>query len=111
MGTNNDLEAKKVEVLNEIKSQFDIIITLLAKSILNPNEIKSSITKGRQDPDKIVKSFNSCDGKTALTEIAKKCKIDQGNLSRSIDSWEKDGFIIKIEKGGKVLPKALILLK
>lgn len=111
MGTNNDFEAKKVEVLSEIKSQFDIIITLLARQILNPDVIKETISKGRKSPEKIISAFNSCDGKTNLSDIAKKYKIDSGNFSRDVEAWEKNGFMFKIEKAGKIFPKALILLK
>lgn len=111
MEKKNDIEREKVKTLKEIKFQFDIIINLLAQRILNPKEIKESITKKRKNPDRIIESFNSCDGETALTEIAKKCGIDPGNFSRDINSWERNGFLIKIIKKGIVYPKALIYLK
>lgn len=111
MEKKNDLESKKVEILGEIKYQFDVIITLLAQKILNTDEIKETISKGRKDPKKIINAFNSCDGKTIITDVAKKYKIDPGNFSRDVEAWEKSGYIIKIEKEGNVFPKALILLK
>jgi DNA-binding MarR family transcriptional regulator len=115
MAEKNDIEKKKVELLSEIKSQFDIIISLLAiqarGKTISAEEVKKTITKKRRDTKKIIKSFNSCNGKTTLSEIAKKHKIDQGAFSRAIDSWEKEGFLIKIEKKGNVFPKTLIYLK
>ena len=111
MEKKNDLEKEKVETLKEIKSQFDIIINLLARKVLDPEEVNKIITKGTTDKTRIVKCFNSCDGKTILTNIAKNCKINKGALSKHIDSWEKEGFLVKIDKKGKVFPKALILLK
>lgn len=109
MEKKNDIE--KVDTLKEIKFQFDIIINLLARKVLDPEEVSKIITKGTIDRTRIVKCFNSCDGKTMLTDIAKNCKIDKGTLSRHVDSWEKEGFLIKIDKKGKILPKALIYLR
>jgi Fic family protein len=111
MEKKNDLELKKLEILNEIKYQFDVIIALLAQEILNPDEIRETISKGRKDPKKIIDAFNSCDGKTSLSDVANKYKIDRGNFSRDVESWEKSGYMVKIEKKGKVFPKVIIILK
>lgn len=111
MEKKNDIEKEKVETLKEIKSQFDIVINLLAQKVLDSEEVKKNITKRKTDKARIVKCFNSCDGKTILTEIAKSCKINKGALSKQIDSWEKEGFLVKFNKKGRVFPKALIYLK
>ncbi len=111
MKKENDIEEEMVKVLREIKSQFDTILNLLAKKILDPEEVKKTIIKGKKNPEKIIKCYNSCNGETTLTDIAKNNKIDVSNISRHIDSWKKEGFLVKIEKGGKVFPKSLIYLK
>lgn len=111
MEKKDDIERQKVEILKEIKYQFDIIINLIAQKILNPKEIKETITKNRRDPEKFIEIFNSCNGETSLTEIATKFKINPGNFSRDITQWERNGFLIKITKKGIVYPKALIYLK
>lgn len=100
-----------IDVLKEIKLRYDIIISLLAKQVFKPEIIKESIIKKARDKKRILKCFNLCDGKMNLTDIAKKAKIDPGALSRRVDSWEKEGFIIKIEKEGNIYPKALLYLK
>jgi DNA-binding MarR family transcriptional regulator len=99
------------DVLREINLRFDAIISLFARLVLKAEEVKEIIQKGAKDKERIVRCFNLCDGKMNLTDIAKRAKLDQGALSRRIDSWEKEGFIIKIEKEGKVYPKALLYLK
>lgn len=114
MGEKNNLDEAKIETLREIKTQFEIIADLLAllvRKTLNPKEIKENITKGRKDKEQYINIFNSCDGETSLTEIARKHKIGKGNFSRDIDAWVKQGFLIKINKEGKVFPKALAHLK
>lgn len=104
-------DERLVESLKKICEQFDIIISLLARQVLDPEKIKNDIAKGSKDKDRIVRCFNLCDGKTPLTKIAKKGGIDQGGLSRQVDSWEKDGYVIKIRDGANVYPKALIQLR
>lgn len=97
-----------VEILTEIKFQYDIIISLLARKIFDAEKVREDITKGAKDKKRLVKCFNLCDGKTTLTDIAQTAKIDQGGLSRQVDSWEKDGYVIKMKIGQKTFPKALI---
>jgi hypothetical protein len=97
-----------VATLSKIKEQFDIIISLLARQVLDPEKVKENITKGSKDKDRLVKAFNLCDGKTTLTDIAKMAKMDPGGLSRQVDSWEKDGYVFKIKDAQKTFAKALI---
>jgi len=101
-------EESLVKTLNSIKDQFDIIISLLARQTLDQKEIKETITKGARDKKRLITCFNLCDGKTPLTEIAKAGKMDPGNLSRQVESWENDGYVFKIRDGQKTFPKALI---
>jgi hypothetical protein len=45
------------------------------------------------------KAFNLCDGRTALNAIAKKTRIDQGNLSRAASIWVENGVAFWIGDG------------
>lgn len=99
---------RTAEALSKIVERFDIIISLFARQVLDPEKVKERITKGARDKARTVKCFNLCDGKTSITDIAKAAKMDQGGVSRQVDSWEKDGFVFKIEDGQKTYPKALI---
>jgi DNA-binding MarR family transcriptional regulator len=99
-----------VVTMNKIKDQFDIIIGLLARQVLDPVKVKENITKGAKNKKRLIICFNLCDGKTSLTEISKRAKIDHGGLSRQVDSWEKDGYVFKLKDGKNILPKALIRL-
>ncbi len=101
-------DKKTIEALNKITERLDFIIKMLARRALDPKKVRETIIKGARDKDRIVKCFNLCDGKTSITDIAKAAKMDQGGLSRQIDSWEADGFVFKIEDGQKTYPKALI---
>jgi DNA-binding Lrp family transcriptional regulator len=52
--------------------------------------------------DKQVLAYNLCDGQTPQAEIAKKAKLDKGNLSRSIARWVEEGVVVRI--GPEELP-------
>jgi len=46
--------------------------------------------------DKQVLAYNLCDGQTPQAEIAKKAKLDKGNLSRSITRWVEAGIVVRV---------------
>lgn len=48
---------------------------------------------------KQVKAFNLADGTRSQNEIAKKAKIDQGNLSRTATRWVENGVAFWIGEG------------
>ncbi len=50
------------------------------------------------------KAFNLCDGRTTLNEIARKTKIDSGNLSRAVSNWVEHGVAFRIGDGKDALP-------
>lgn len=54
--------------------------------------------------DKQIRAFNLCNGNMALTEIARKTGLDQGNLSRAVDRWIKNGILFRYDEGNEVKP-------
>jgi hypothetical protein len=48
---------------------------------------------------KQIQAFNLCDGTLSQSEISKKTKVDQGNLSRTFDRWVKHGIAFWIGEG------------
>jgi hypothetical protein len=46
-----------------------------------------------------VKAFNLFDGTVTLRDVARKTKIDQGNLSRSAANWVENGVAFWIGQG------------
>jgi hypothetical protein len=45
------------------------------------------------------KAFNLCNGQSTLNDIAKKTRIDQGNLSRAVAHWVQHGIVFWIGDG------------
>ncbi len=48
---------------------------------------------------KQIKAFNLCDGTLNQSEIAKKSKLDKGNLSRTITRWRENGVLFVLGEG------------
>jgi len=100
-------------VLKSINCQFEIIAALLEANIRKTIDVEKAteiVIRKRKDKKKFIKAYNACNGKNSMTEIGKKFKIDQGNLSRAIDEWQQNGLLLKLENDGKVYPKALASL-
>lgn len=49
--------------------------------------------------DKQIQAFNLCDGSLSQSEVSKKAKIDQGQLSRTFTRWVENGIAFWIGEG------------
>ena len=49
--------------------------------------------------DKQIQAFNLCDGSLSQSEVSKKTKIDQGQLSRTFTRWVENGIAFWIGEG------------
>ena len=48
---------------------------------------------------KQIRAFNLCDGTLNQSEIAKKSKLNQGNLSRTFTRWRENGVLFVLGEG------------
>jgi hypothetical protein len=67
-----------------------------------PPEILYKIVAPTVGSNKQLLAYNLCDGETPQSEVAKKAKMDRGNLSRLIGKWIEVGIIIRV--GPDALP-------
>jgi predicted transcriptional regulator len=61
-----------------------------------PIERVLQIVAPREDSDKNFVAYNLCDGNTSQADIAKRAKLDKGNLSRALARWIEAGIVIRI---------------
>jgi len=54
------------------------------------------IVAPRENSSKNLVAYNSCDGNTPQTEIARKAKLDKGALSRLLSRWIDVGIMIRV---------------
>jgi len=71
------------------------ILHVMGRSVIPPDEIRAAVGKGKNR----VKAFNLFDGNNTLQEVARKTRIDQGNLSRAATSWVENGIVFWVGEG------------
>jgi len=90
--------------------QNEILISLLARSVLGADSIAGIVTSGKRDPAAYVKAYNALDGTIGVTEAAKLARVSQPNMTRVLKNWEGQGIIYNAGIAGRPLYKRLLVL-
>jgi len=94
------------EDTKKLIEQNEVIISLLSRLVIKPEEIRKIVTFKKQNPENYIKGYNLCDGKHTVTEIATVVGVKQPTLSPILIEWEEKEIIREIEKpGGKFYKK------
>lgn len=90
----------------KIIRQNEIMISLLGRIAFNKDEIQKIVISRKQNPEKYVEGYNTCDGNHSLSEIAKIVGVKAPTLSPILAEWEEIGIVREVEKsGGKFYKK------
>jgi len=73
------------------------LVHIVGRASMPTETVRQLIGKGKKQID----AFNLCDGTLSQGEISKKCKINQGNLSRTFDRWVKNGIAFWVGEGNE----------
>lgn len=90
--------------------QNEILISLLARSVLGADSIAGIVTSGKRDPAAYVKAYNALDGTIGVTEAAKLAGVSQPTMTVVLKSWEGQGIIYNVGDPGRPLYKRLLVL-
>ena len=71
------------------------LVHLIGRAAIAPDKVREVVGSGKKQ----LKAFNLCDGDHTLIEIAKKAKIDRGNLSRTASRWLRNGIVFWVGEG------------
>ena len=77
----------------KLERQNEVIIALLARSTLGVPAISKTVCSGKRSPQAYLKVYNSLDGDTGVTELAKIAKVTQPIMSVVLQSWETQGIV------------------
>jgi predicted transcriptional regulator len=80
----------------EINDFLQCALQLLGRAVIHPEKVITIIGEKKK---KQVRAFNLCDGILTVTEIAKKSRISQGNLSRTLSRWCESGIVFRMGEG------------
>jgi DNA-binding MarR family transcriptional regulator len=77
----------------KLERQNEVIIALLARSVLGVQAISQIVCAGKRNPEAYRKTYNALQGNTGVTEIAKLAGVSQPTMSVVLQSWEEQGII------------------
>ncbi len=71
-------------------------VQVIGRIAVPPEKVRKIIGESKK---KQLKAYNLCDGTRTLVKIAKKAKIDEGNLSRTVNRWLEHGIVFSVAEG------------
>lgn len=93
-----------------LERQNSAIIALLARSTFGTDAISRTVCGGKRNPKSYLKVYNTLDGATGVTELAKIAGVSQPTMSVVLQSWEEQGIIYNIGSGTKPRYRGLLHL-
>lgn len=88
----------KNDDIKKIVEQNEIIISLLGRMAFKKEEIREIVTRKKQNPDRYIEGYNSCDGNRTVTELANIVGVKQPTLSPILQEWKELGIILEVER-------------
>ena len=83
---------------DELKDLLRILVQLNARSAFPEEDLRQIVLAGRAS-SKHLNAYNLCDGTRALSEVARKARVDQGNFTRTVARWVSLGVMFRIGSG------------
>jgi len=92
---------------DNIINKDQIMISLLGRLAYPEDRLKEIITRNKRNPNAYIRGYNSCDGKSNVSEIAKVIGVSQPTITPILKEWKNIGIIFEAEslKGGKTYMK------
>ena len=71
------------------------LLQVIGRASLPDKVVREVVGNGKNR----IKAFNLFDGHVTMSDVSKKTKIDQGNLSRAVSDWVENGIAFWIGEG------------
>jgi len=96
----------------EIQNPQEVMIRLLARVALKPEEVWEIVAGSRRDKSNWVKAYNLCDGEhSKQADIAKEAAVNEGNFSSALKDWERQGILLYVKnQNGDICPQGIVRL-
>lgn len=79
----------------KLEQLFECLIHVIGRAAIPQSEVTKVVGTGLKQ----VKAFNLCNGKNSQKEIARKARLYQSNLSRTLARWVEAGIAFSIGEG------------
>ncbi len=78
-----------------LEQLLECLIQVIARAAIPEDRVREIVATGRKQ----LAAFNLCDGTRTLTEVARRARLDTGNLSRAASRWVQNGVAFWIGEG------------
>ena len=92
----------RMEKNERLEWLLECLIHIIGRAAIKVEEVRRLATIKGKYTQEYIHAFNFCDGTLTLSNIAEKTGVDQGNLSRVVDRWVKNGIAFRYEEGKEV---------
>jgi len=84
-----------------LEQLLECLIQVVARAAIHEEQVRDIVETGKKQ----LTAFNLCDGTRTLTEVARKARLDRGNLSRAASRWVQNGvaFWVGEDKDARLL--------
>lgn len=70
-------------------------IQIVGRAAMPEERVREIVGSGAKQ----VRAFNLCDGTKSQTDVARQCRLQQANLSRTVSRWVQNGVMFWIGAG------------
>jgi hypothetical protein len=95
---------------NALIKQNEVIISLLAQSIIGIESIHRTVIAGKKDQAAYVRAYNALDGDIGVTDAAKIAGVSQPTMTPILRHWEAQGIVYNMGDSRRPLYKRLVFL-
>lgn len=97
-------------ILEDIRRQNEIIISLLGRIVFDEEEVRKIIIKYKREDlkENYIDGYNACDGRTTITDIAENVVgVSIPTMSKILQDWAEIGIIYEVYIGKRKFYKRL----
>jgi DNA-binding MarR family transcriptional regulator len=92
----------RMEKNRRLEWLLECLIHVIGRAAIKVEEVHRLAAIRGKYTQEYINAFNLCDGTLTLGDIVERTGLDQGNLSRVVDRWVKQGIVFRYEEGSEV---------
>ena len=78
-----------------VEQLLSCLVKVIGRATMPPERVAELVGNGRSN----LKAYNMCDGVASQGDIARKLRIDQGQLSKTVSRWVEAGIVFRMGAG------------
>lgn len=91
------------DTISQSEARQQVMVALLARSVIGIDRISEIVRRKKRNPQAYVQAYNTLDGQTTATQLARVIGVTQQAMSAVLQAWEEEGIVYRV--GPKLQPK------